>query len=502
MTDLSGFFPLFGRSEAAIMDEMAARANDGLATDDPDYVDTRPGSFYYLAQRPVAIGLATAYSRMNEAVAAGIVATSWGPWLDLHAESFGTERKAAVAAEGIVTFVGAVDTLIGTGVRVVTTQTDPDIDPVVFETTQSGIVPDIGVPTGLAGAAVVGGSLAATTTYHYVATGVDVFGGETLPTADVAITTSSPNKKIHFNVVFGANTNSVRIYRRTAAAGPPWDFVFETTLDVFDDDGTTAPDGARHPPTVATTQPSLGLTVQALEPGAAGNVAAAAVTLLDTGVSGIQSVTNLEAFAGGVEEESDKALKIRLVQRFEGQGPGNQADYVRWALDEPGVGRVTVIPNAFGLGTVQVIIMDENGRNVDPVIVTRLQNRLDPVPGLGEGQAPIDHEVTVETPDPQEIYGAATVTFKSGYSLDGGSGTIACRALILASIDSYINGLNAGEDVILNHLRARFFEVTGVLDVTALTQAIYPASLTAANIAITTTPPQVAIRDAHDFTLT
>jgi uncharacterized phage protein gp47/JayE len=384
--DFSDVFPLFTKTEEDIRAEVDARANVGLTTDDPEWVDTRVGSAFYIATQPSVVALAEVYSRLNEVAAASIPATSWESWLDLHAFSYGLLRKPAVAASGFVTFVGEPGTIVGTGVEVSPVQTDPGVEPPVFVTTQSGTIPGGGI---------------------------------------------------------------------------------------------------------------LELEVVADEPGVSGNVSAGTVTLLQTGVGGIASVTNDESMDGGSEVESDEALKTRLTQLFQGRGSGNQADYTRWALAEPGVGRVTVIPLWNGLGTVQVIIMDDDGRPVGPAVVTSLQTRLDPVPGQGAGQAPIDHEVTVDTPVEITIDVAATLTFKSGYSLDGSSGTVALREELQEAVLDYLNGLAAGEDVIYNAVRAAFFDVEGVLDVTALT-----VEGGTTDVAIETTPPQVAVATAGGVVLT
>jgi uncharacterized phage protein gp47/JayE len=391
VTDFSAFFPLFGKSEDDIYGEMAARAHAGLTPDDPDYVDTRVGSPFWLATRPMAVATAEAYSRMNEAAAAGILGTSWGTYLDNNGASFGQTRKPALAATGVETFTGDAGTVIGAGVEVGMIQTDPDIEPPTFVTVESGTIP---------------GAVGATGT--------------------------------------------------------------------------------------------LALAIQCVVEGTAGNVAAHQITQLLSGVPGVDSVDNAAATAGGVEEESDEAYKARLLQLFKGQGDGTAADYERWALEEPGVGRVTVVPLWAGPGTVQVIIMDELGRAVAGSIVTSLQNRLDPVPGQGAGQAPISHEVTVQTPTEVLINVTATVTFQPGYSYDAITGTIAMRTSLERAVRAYIDGLQAGDDVIYNHVRAALF-IPGVLDVTALQIGIQGSAMGTTDIAISSNPAQVAVSNTVTF---
>jgi uncharacterized phage protein gp47/JayE len=101
--------------------------------------------------------------------------------------------------------------------------------------------------------------------------------------------------------------------------------------------------------------------------------------------------------------------------------------------------------------------------------VAGLQAQLDPVPGLGAGLAPVGAIVTVATPAITAINVAATLVLDTGYSLDGIGGTIAVRSDIVESLSEYIDSLRPGDDVILEHAKARLFAVTGVHDVSGVT---------------------------------
>ena len=85
------------------------------------------------------------------------------------------------------------------------------------------------------------------------------------------------------------------------------------------------------------------------------------------------------------------------------------------------------------------------------------------------GVAPVGAWVFVDTPTTVPIDIVATVTYEDGYSFDGASGTTALQTEIETYLQDYINSLEPGDDVIYNHVRAQFFKVEGVHDVTALT---------------------------------
>ncbi len=369
MAEFSDYSPIFVRTEAQIRADWTVRANAGMSVDDPEWVDTRQGGTFWLLTQVQIVEHAIGYDRLNEIVAASILSTSWGSSLDLHAESFGEERNVASYATGVVTFTGPEGTLIGTGVQVGPEQDDPDVDPPIFETTESGTIP------------------------------VDGF---------------------------------------------------------------------------------IDLAVQAREPGNESNLAAHRITVLHSGVPGITVIDNVEPTGGGAPEETDSALKARLELIFQGKGSGTIADYSREALDQPSVGRVTVIPHFDGPGTVQLIILDANGDPVTEPTRVVVQAHFDPrvgpdgivIPEIlpGSGWAPINHQVTVDTGVREDIEIDAQIDPAVGFSLDGDdSGAIAIRDTIQFTIMEYVNRLGAGQSVIRNEVIGAIMAVDGVKDIVTLT---------------------------------
>lgn len=215
---------------------------------------------------------------------------------------------------------------------------------------------------------------------------------------------------------------------------------------------------------------TLTLAIEADEAGTAGNVAPGTITQLVSPITGgVSSLTNALATSGGVEVESDEAYRNRLLLEVATPaGAGNQGDYVRWALAYPGVGYAVVQPIWNGAGTVRVIITDAFNNPVAAGTVSGLQAELDPVAGQGKGTAPIGATVTVATPTAVTVTVSATVTFDTGYSLDGSGGTIALRLDIEAALSNYIDQLGPGDDVLLNRVEAQFFAVEGVYNVASV----------------------------------
>jgi uncharacterized phage protein gp47/JayE len=126
----------------------------------------------------------------------------------------------------------------------------------------------------------------------------------------------------------------------------------------------TRADGAAYVTQAAATIASgvASVAVLARAAGAAGNADAGASLALASAVAGIVGVASVAApgFIGGADLETDTAYRARLLARI--QNPpmgGSAADYLAWALAQPGVTRAWVYTLARGAGTVDVtFVMD------------------------------------------------------------------------------------------------------------------------------------------------
>lgn len=343
---------------ATIRARMDADVNAGLDPSDPRWVDVTEGGVYWDLSQVSVLEFDRLWDTIGtEIVAAMFPSYSWGDFTDEHALTFGLVRKPAVKATGLVRFTGAETTPIETGVQVGTEPDDPDVDPITFQTTQSGVIP------------------------------VEGF---------------------------------------------------------------------------------IDLEVEAMEAGVGSNIAVGLATLLLSPLGGIASVSNLAAIGGGEDVESDVGLRDRtLLEIAATQGAGTAADYERWALAYPGVGKVTVQPAFAGGGTVRVVVTDSDNQPVGIGTVAGLQELLDPaaLPGQGQGLAPVGAAVTVFTPTFYFTDAQATIVHEIGYSLDGADGTIATEDAIVAAITEYLNSLAPGAEVVLNRIEFAALSVTGVHDI-------------------------------------
>ena len=150
---------------------------------------------------------------------------------------------------------------------------------------------------------------------------------------------------------------------------------------------------------------------QALEPGSAGNVAAGTVIRMAVAPAGIKSCTNPAAFVGGADQESDEALRERVLDSFKRLPNGaNAAFYEREAMNVPGVAAAKAVGRARGIGTVDVYVATEAGLP-DTALLTAIETAL---------QAKREIAVDVEVCAPQEQTVDVTVAIQAaeGYTYD------------------------------------------------------------------------------------
>ncbi|MET0604184.1 MAG: baseplate J/gp47 family protein [Baekduia sp.] len=485
MADLLDFLPLYQEDASTVRARLDADVNAGLDLDDPRWVDTREGTFYYDITQVVLLELVRLWDALSvEVPAAAFVAFAWGPYLDAHAQLFNLERKEATPATGFVTVTGTPGTVLAAGSVFATETATDDADPIEFVTDIGGTLSaGLTVPTGLTATPTsTGGTLPAGTYYYYV-TALSAFGETTSPLAVSAAVTGSTSK-ITLDWADVAGAVSYSVYRTTVSGGVG-QRIYNGAPSTFIDTNAAVP-SVLGPP---QENNSAGVTVPitATDEGVEGNVSAFAITEIESGSPALNTAVNAAATVGGTNDETDEELRARILLEFEGRGAGNINDYRRWALSRPGVGRFFVNPVYAGPGTVQVVLMTSTGDPVSGAVVTDVQAFIDPLVGTADGEAPPGVTVNVTTPATVAVSVVGVVAFKPGYSLDGTSGTTAQRALIVQAITDYIDSLEVGEDVIYDHVKAQFFRAPGVLSISGVT-----VNAGTADVALTSVPPQVA----------
>jgi uncharacterized phage protein gp47/JayE len=77
--------------------------------------------------------------------------------------------------------------------------------------------------------------------------------------------------------------------------------------------------------TLAAASSSIALTVQAVTPGSAGNVQAGLISMLASAIPGIDAVTNPNQAQGGLDAESDAALRARFANFIDSRSRATRA---------------------------------------------------------------------------------------------------------------------------------------------------------------------------------
>ncbi|OES45801.1 baseplate J/gp47 family protein [Domibacillus iocasae] len=202
--------------------------------------------------------------------------------------------------------------------------------------------------------------------------------------------------------------------------------------------------------------------------GVIGNTLPAGTVLLPLEtIDGLQTAVLGEVLVLGQDEEDPDALKLRYEERItDPAASGNNAHYRQWALEVSGVGAVKVFANWNGADTVKVVIVDEDYQPPSAVLVQQAQQYIDPVAGMGEGQAPASSFVTVESATSISINVTSTLVLTTATTLETVKETFA------ASLKEYMKTLTFREGVEpiirLRQLGALLLNINGVVDYAGL----------------------------------
>lgn len=207
---------------------------------------------------------------------------------------------------------------------------------------------------------------------------------------------------------------------------------------------------------IVTTAGTVDVPVTAFLAGEDGNVAADAIDRFVLVISGVSSVTNAAAMAGGTDDETDEELRSRLLGVVANPvGAGTESDYERWAEEVDGVGYAYCVGLYSGAGTVQVWVLDADR---EPAGSTLLSDVEDYIATL----SPIGADVTIGAPTNEVVAVSATLTMEPGATV------AAVQTAVEDAIQAYMETLAVGDDVILNEVGAAIITVAGVADYSSL----------------------------------
>jgi uncharacterized phage protein gp47/JayE len=192
----------------------------------------------------------------------------------------------------------------------------------------------------------------------------------------------------------------------------------------------------------------------AVTPGLAGNLVIATAATMDAPPSNIASVTVL-TMSGGVAIESPADLLQRLLLRQgEPAQGGNAEDYVRWALDVPGVVDAYSFPLRRGGGTVDVVPITKTGLPSGGI--------------LAAVQAVLDARKPAEIPAGNVLalaYTEVLVAITGSLDLEAGVSLDDVLVLIATALDRIFAAIKPGQRLVRNQVIKAILSVDGVVDV-------------------------------------
>lgn len=196
--------------------------------------------------------------------------------------------------------------------------------------------------------------------------------------------------------------------------------------------------------------------------GAAGNLPAHSVTQMPVTIQGIASCDNPAPMEGGYDEEDDAAYYERYLLKLRTPATsGNVYHYMTWALEVSGVGKVKVFPLGHGDNTVDVVLVDSEGKPAADELVEEVQDYIDPEQtGEGYGQAPIGARCYVSAATSKAISISCTVTKLSAAGADD-----TVTEAIKAAVSAYLAGIAFEQDYVsYGQIASAILDAEGVLD--------------------------------------
>lgn len=175
---------------------------------------------------------------------------------------------------------------------------------------------------------------------------------------------------------------------------------------------------------------SVTIPVMAVIPGISGNVSAGSIFLTGNTIAGVAMVTNNSPIIGGMDEEGDEELRLRILTYDQNQGVsfvGSMADYKRWALEVEGVGAATVIPPTDASGKIRLLLVDSNGEVANTTLCTAVYNHIMSPNQPEQRLAPINALLEVAAPQTLTVNISGTIVIDSSTTKETVAQTLAAR---------------------------------------------------------------------------
>jgi uncharacterized phage protein gp47/JayE len=204
---------------------------------------------------------------------------------------------------------------------------------------------------------------------------------------------------------------------------------------------------------------SIIVPVQALVPGAGGNVGAGTITQITSTVIGIDQVNNPAAFTNGADQESDAALKQRFAAYILGLSRGDLYG-VTAAIEGIGVNVQFTVTEDYNLdGSWHpgyfFVVADDGSGAPSPTFLQNVANAVNAVRPLGTMAGVFS---------PTIIWANVSMIIQTAPTFDHPT----VVGVVAATVAQNINGLGLGNSLPWSQLAAWAYSVPGVVAVTAV----------------------------------
>lgn len=220
--------------------------------------------------------------------------------------------------------------------------------------------------------------------------------------------------------------------------------------------------------TMAIADGSENAAVRAMDAGTSGNVPAGTVNIFVSSISGVDAVTNYANIGGGVNEETDAEYFNRFRAYLLGIPRSNKNGIITGAALNPALRSVSIVehfPPRAGLYNLTLYLDDGSG-TVSAATIAEVEAVIDgdgTIENPGYRSAGINVDYLAPTIVPVNVAGDVYVS----YDLSLAEAT----SLVDAAVESFIDSLIIGQDVIRAQLQKTVLAFPWVVDLDITTPA-------------------------------
>ncbi len=232
------------------------------------------------------------------------------------------------------------------------------------------------------------------------------------------------------------------------------------TFAVLADPGNPAYSAVTTSYTLAAAASSIALTVQATTPGSAGNVQAGLISLLASAIPGIDAVTNPLQAQGGMDAETDAALRARFTNFIDSRSRATPAA-IAFTIDslQQGISHV-VTENVEPSGAVTpgtfIVTIDDGSGSPPSALISAVASAVDAVRPIGTQFFVLPPTVLTAT-----ISLAITVS---------DANKAAAQGAVTSAIQAYVTALPIGAPLPISRLAAiAYAAASNITNVAAIT---------------------------------